>query len=362
MCAMLINGRMLETAIALQKTDHPLHEIAKEYTEGLKQLREQFPDGKIKFVRPGFPRKTKGVDARGREVMMVEPAIPALFPLEKKYSHPMRGEEIWSCCLQMPKLLPNGLWSIGGKKSLKVDDFYIVDLNRQPDLAYYLAYIAKYDRKGLLKIDDPKAEVRKKAAEERRMVEIKTAIWQMLSDDEQLRKMAAAYGVNGAHTKHNGGYAKDADQLRFELEDQILKNEKRRGKNDFSVKGISEFLEEMKVTDNVRLRAFIQNLIDEKKIVYKPDGRFRVGEKAITQVPQSEIGRKFEWLCSFYAMPSNKDRLVELMKDVIDKEYLDNISDDKDFTWIAKTLDINTAFKKKEELKSTVYGAFNVVP
>lgn len=358
--SILVNGKMLETAIALQKTDHPLHEIAKEYTEGLKKLREQFPDGKIKFVRPGFPIKTKGVDSKGREVMMVEPSRPALFPLEKKFAHPMRGEEIWSCCLQMPQLLPNGLWSIGKKKSLKVDEFYIVDLNKQPDLAYYLAYIAKFDRKGLLVIDDPKAETRKKADEKRRTVEINAAIWQMLKDEEQLRKIAAAYGVTGAYAKRNGEYSKDADTLRFELEDQILKNEKRRGKNDFSVKGISEFLEEMKVTDNVRLRAFIQNLIDEKKIVYKPDGRFRVGEKAITQVPQSEIGRKFEWLCGFYAMPSNKDRLVELMKDVIDKEYLDNITDEKDHTWIAKSLGLSTSFKKKEELKSAVYDAFNV--
>jgi hypothetical protein len=48
------------------------------------------------------------------------------------------------------------------------------------------------------------------------------------------------------------------------------------------------------------------------------------------------------------------------MRDVIDKEYLDGINDDKDFTWIAKTLDVNTAFKKKEDLRSTVYGAFNI--
>ena len=353
---------MLETASALQNESHPLHEIAVEYTEGLRKLREQFPDGKIKFIRPGYPKKSKGVDSRGRQVTMLEPKTPALFPLRREVVNEKRGTEIWSCCLTAPKLLPNNLWEIDGKRSIKIDEFVIVNLNKQPDLAYYLAFIAKF-KSSLLKVDDPEAEVRERAAEERRLVELKSAIWQMLPDEEQLRKVSAAYGVTGAHTMANGRYTKSADRLRIELEEQIKINETRRGKHkDFTAKGVREFLEEMKVTDSVRLRAFVQRLIDEKKLTYKPDGRFRLGDKAITQVPHSEIGRKFEWLCSYFAMPSNKDRLQELMRDVVDKEYLDSITEDKDYAWLCKVMDVTVSFKKKEEIKSTVYGVFNIAP
>lgn len=344
---------MLETTAALKNKDHPMHAIAVEYTDGINKLREEHGQ-KIRFIRPGFPKKSKGIDSRGRETMMLEPATPALFPLEKVYVHNERGEEIWSCCLQTPVYLPNGLWSIGKKKSIKIDEYVIVDLSRQPDLAYYLAYIAKFERKGLLKIDDPMAEIRERDAEERRMVEVKSAIYQMLDKEDDLRKIAAAYGVSGAYTN-------DPAKIRLDLVAQLEINDTKRNKQkDMTIRGTREFLEDLKVSDNVRLRAFVKRMIDNKTITYKPDGRFRIGDKPITQVPHSEIGRRDDWLCGFYAMPNNKDHLQELMRDVIDKKFLDGITDEKDLTWIAKVFDVNTVAKKKEDIKSSVYGVFNV--
>jgi hypothetical protein len=349
--SLLINGRQLEVGLAIRDENHPMHQYALEYTQGLTELREKFGNV-IKFIRPGFPKKNRGSDSKGNEVMMNEPTPPALFPLEKSHPHPNRGEEVWSCCLNMPKLLPNGLWSIGNKKSLKIEQFINVDINKQPDLAYYLYYIADFGRGGRLKVDDPQEEIRNKAAKERQLVERKTAIWQMLSDENVLRKMASAYGVPFAATK-------SPDALRFDLEAQLESNDKNKIK-DNSIKGTMEFLEEMKVTDNVRLRAFLQKLIDDNKLVYKQDGRYRLGDKVLMQVPQSEINKRFEYLCSYYNISNNQDKLQELMRDVVNKEFLDGIKDDKDITWLSKVMGINTPFKKKEELRSLVYDAFSI--
>jgi len=348
----LVNGRQLEVGLAKGDKNHPMYTMALEYTQGLAELRETH--GKvIKFIRPGWPKMNRGSDSKGNDAILKEPVPPVMFPLERAFPHPIRGEEIWSCCLQAPKLLPNGLWSIGNKRSLKVGAFINVDTDKQPDLAYYLAYIAHFERGGRLKVDDPKAEIRERAEKERRLVERKTAIWQMLTDENVLRKMAAAYGVPNSGTK-------EPDQLRFDLEAQLESNDKKR-KNDLTIKGTREFLEEMKVTDSIRLRAFIKGLEDDKKLVYKPDGRYRLGDKILMQVPQSEINKRFEYICGYYAIPNNSDKLIELMRDVVNKEYLDNIKDQKDFVWLAKIMGLATSFKKSEEVKEAVYNIFSIV-
>lgn len=351
--SILVNGKMLDTGTAIRDEKHPMHQYALDYTKGLAELKEKFLK-RIKFVRPGWPKTNIGSDSKGNEAKLKEPTPPALFPLEREYVHPLRGSENWSCCLNMPKLLPNGLWSIGNKKSIRIEEFLIVDIDKQPDLAFYLYYISRYginEKGGLLRVYDPQKEIRERAEKERQLVERKTAIWQILKN-EDVPRMAAAYGVPGSRTK-------EPDQLRFDLEAQLETNDKKK-KNDLTIKGTREFLEEMKVTDSIRLRAFIKGLEDDKKLVYKPDGRYRLGDKVLMQVPQSEINKRFEYICGYYAIPNNSDKLVELMRDVVDKEYLDNIKDDKDFTWLAKVMGVNTAFKKKEELKSIVYDAFSI--
>lgn len=352
--SLLVNYHKLDVGIAIRDDKHEMHAYAEQYTAGISELKEKF--GKvIKFIRPGFPLINKGSDSKGNETNLVEPDRPALFPLEREYVHPLRGSEVWSCCLQMPKLQSNGLYSVGDKKSIRIDEFLIVDIDKQPDLAFYLYYISRYginEKGGLLRVYDPQKEVRERAEKERQLVERKTAIWQMLTDENVLRRMAAAYGVPNSGTK-------EPDQLRFDLEAQLESNDKKR-RNDLTIKGTREFLEEMKVTDSIRLRAFIKGLEDDKKLVYKADGRYRLGDKVLMQVPQSEINKRFEYICGYYAIPNNSDKLVELMRDVVDKEYLDNIKDDKDFTWLSKVMGVNTAFKKREELKSIVYDAFSI--
>ncbi len=348
---LLINQRQLEISAATADDKHPLHAQAIEYTKGLEELRQKF--GKtIKFVRPGFPKTSLGSDSKGRDANIQEPTPPIRIPLRTVIAHPTRGREIWACPMDFPELKPNNLWDIGRKVSIQITDFIITDLNKDPDLAYYLYYISNSVKRGRLKVDNPKEEVAKKADKVREELERKTAVWQMLTDEDVLRKMAAAYGVTDAHKR-------DANELRFALEATLENNDKNKRKDPL-LKGTKEFLDEMKVTDAVRLRAFIRKLMDEQKLIYKPDGRFWVGSKNIMQVPASAINDRFNYLCNYYSAPNNTDKLQELMRDVVTKDYLDSLKDDKEFKWLSKVMGIQSAFKKGEDIKSMVYDAFNV--
>lgn len=351
--SILINQKQLEVGEALNNPNHPMHVYAVEYDRGLKEMRDNY--GKeIKFIRPGFPLKNKGADARGRETEVTEPTPPMIIPLQSYYAHPTRGKELWSCCLGLPKLLPNGLWDIGEKRSLKIEEFKIVSLEKEPDLAFFLYYISHSKRKGRLKVDNPKLDLAQKAAKEVEALERKTAIWSMLQDDNLLVRMASAYGVNGAEKK-------DPNAVRFELEGLLEVADKKK-KRDFTIKGTRDFLDEMKVTDYVRLRHFLKRNMDDKVIEYKPDGKLRIADKILMTVPYSEVtkGMVFEYICNFYHSPNNAEKLKELMVDIVNKEYLDSIKDDKDFSWLAKVMGVAVPFKKKEEIRDKVYSAFNI--
>jgi hypothetical protein len=350
---LIINGRQLEPGMASKDPNNPLHEQAKEYLKGIEELRAKF--GKtLKFVRPGFPKKNKGSDSKGKETELTEPTPPALFPIQTEYTSPTRGKEIWTCCTTLPELQPNGLWGLGknAKRSFLIEDFKIIDIEKEPDLAYYLYYISNSAKKGnRLKLDNPKEDLKKKADKIRDEMGIKVAIWQM-ADDEQLKQVAAAYGIPDTEVK-------EADAIRFELEERLLANDMKKRK-DSTIRGTSEFLQDMKVNDTVRLRAFIQKLIDDKSITYSADGRYKVGDKVIMQVKATDLTRKFDHLCSYLSMPNNADKLKELMLDVMDDKRLAKFSD-KDFAWMAKVMGVTTAFKEKEKIKEMVYDVFSIV-
>ncbi len=350
---LIVNRQPLRIGEASIKR-HPLYWQAQEYTEGLKYLQENYKDGKITFTRTGFPKYTDGIDAKGRDVKdMVLPTTPARFPLSTYYASSKRGKELWECCLGEPEIKEGGLWSIGskGKRSFSVEDKIIVDINEEPDFAFFLYYLSRAVRGGHLKVEDVKLDAKQRGDKRREALERETAIWQTLSDENQLRKIAQAWNVTGVDKK-------EPDMIRFELESILKANDDGRRK-DPSLKGTKEFLEELKITDYVRLSAFIRHWLDEGMITYKPDGRYRVGDKIIAQVPTESITQKFQWLCNYYASPNQGDKLKELFHDLINKGYLDSITDDRDFRWIAKVENIEGYFNKKpEEVKEMVYNVY----
>jgi hypothetical protein len=343
----LINAQQLQTH-ALTDESHPLHSQAVEYDRGVKYLQKTYGE-QIKFIRPGFPRKTKGYDAKGNEVPnMREDSNPMLIPLKANVQG-KTGKETWEIC-DNSKLLPNNLWEATGRRSKSISEQIVVDTKNESELAFFIYYKSPIFSSGLLKIDDPAADARMEGDRARAELELQAALYQVLSDEEQLKVVAQAYGMAGTANMH-------PDSIRKQLKTIVLNGETRK-KSDASARGVKEFLEELKVTDSVRLRSLIKVAEDNKQIVWSPNGKFMVGDREICKVPQADHHRKFDYLCQHLLNPANRPKLQDLLRDIVTKEYLDKTTDEKTFGWLGRMMEIQTAFKKSEELKELVYGVF----
>jgi len=346
---LLVNQKPLDVN-ALSNDQHPMHSYALEYSKGIKNLKETYGDN-IKFHRIGYPKKSKGVDVRGKEVdNLSAPTPPMLVPLQAR-SDGKAGMEIWAYCQGAPKLLPNNLWEPTGKRSKMIEETIQVSLIRDPELAFFFYYKSP-EIKTLFKIDNPIGDAKIKGDKARAELELNTALYQVLGDEEQLKVIAQAYGISGTDTKY-------ADVLREELRGVVLLGEKRK-RSDPTAKGIKDFLEEMKVTDAVRLRSLVMTMVEAKKIEWPGDGRYKVGDREICRVPQSELQTRQTFLCNHLLNPANRLKLQELLKDVVTKEYLDKVNDEKMFIWLAKVLELPHNFKKKDEIRESVYSALVV--
>ena len=320
------------------------HDFAKEYNDTLVLLKERHPRGVIHFKRQGAVKYTKGADSTGREIpKMVEPVIPWRIPLQAYAVTEGKGRHFWSCCMSTPEPQANGLWDMGRTRSMSIKENIFVDLNKDPDLAFFFYKISPFVRKRLIVVSDPIADDATIGEAERALTERKYAIWNMLSDEPKLLKMARAYGVNSVDTKQ-------PNAIRKELESLLENNDKLQRQNP-AIKGTKEFLEEMNVTDGVLLRAFVQEAIDDKKLTWSADGRWKIGTKIIIQVPHGELQRKSDYLCNYLMAGNNAEKLQDFMRDFINKEYLDNIKDKKEWIWLAKIASVPSQFKKMEEVK-----------
>lgn len=346
---LLVNQQKLEVGAASNDVNHPLHKHAEFYLKGTKYLRETY--GKyMRFMDIKQPRYCRGADFRGEEIpRMKEPDTILRVPLSAYYSDKERGKEVWACCISNPVLLPNGLWDLGRDRAITIKGEKVVDLDKDMDLAFYLSYISRFVPKKLLKIDNPAEDAKKEGERKREEIKRQTAIWNML-DDDKLRIVASGYGITQTSNK-------TPDRIRIELEKVLASNDKLKKSNP-AIRGTDDFLDELKVTDGLLLRAFVQNAIDEKKVIYKPDGKWRIGNKVVMQIAQADLERKFDALCNWLNAPNNSDRLLEFITDLMTREYLESIRDHKVFEWLAKIIGVKTPFKKKAELRNLVYEHF----
>lgn len=327
------------------------YDFAREYNDTLTYLRDHYKNGYIRFKRPGAIKYTKGADKYMNELPKVaEPVSPWRIPLSAYATTGNKGKHLWACCLSTPEPKANGLWDMGAIKSKTIKEDILVNINEEPDLAFFLYKISPFVKRKLIKVADPVADDSELGEAERELTERKYAVWNMLSDETKLKRMARAYGVASVDTKQ-------PNAIRKELEQVLEKNDKLKRQNP-AIKGVKEFIEEMKVTDALLLRAFIQKSIDDKKLEYRPDGRWRIGDKIVVQVPASEMSKKNDYLCNYLMAGNNSDKYQEFIKDLINKEYLDGITDKKEWHWLSKVSGFNPEFKKIEEVKQVTTEFF----
>lgn len=346
----LVDSKPLELD-ALNDKAHKLHDFAKEYDDTLTYLKDHYKNGFIRFKRMGYPKYTKGADSSFREVPKVkEPTPPLRMPLQAYATVGKLGKHHWACCLDTPKVLPNGLWEMGRKKAFTIEEDVLININDNPDLAFFFFKISPFIKKGLIKVVDHAKDDLEIGEAEGLLTERKYAVWKQLGDIDKLKRMARAYGVNNVE-------GKQPNQIRKELEITLEKNDVLRRGNP-AVKGTKEFLEEMMVTDGVLLRAFVQRAVDEQKLACGLNGDWKIGDKVIAKVPASELKRKPEYLCDYLSAGNNADKLQEFLRDIVNKEYLEGIADKKEWEWLAKIANVPYQFKKIEEIKTGVQNFY----
>lgn len=322
----------------------------KEYKAGIKYLRETFGE-QLKLVRPGHPRRTKGIDPKGRDVPnMSEPSPPMRVPLAAETFTDKGVMEVWEYCQGSPQLLPNNLWKATGSRGKSITESIVISLQSDPELAFFLYYKSPFIPGGLLKVDDPSAEAKMEGDKARAELDLQTALYATLQDEDQLRVVAQAYGLERVDKQH-------PDEIRKRLKNTILAGEVKK-RSDPTARGVKEFLDELKVTDSVRMRSLIMTCMDNGKLTWSGDGRYRVGDRELCKVPQSDLPRRQDYLSNHLLNKANLPKLQEFLKDVITKEYLDKLTDDKYFIWLAKVMDLPHNFKKTEEVREAVYAHF----
>lgn len=364
---LIVDRRPLE-ADALNDTRHPLHKFAKEYEDTMKFLRERYDkDGVIRFKKIGYPKYTKGADSSFRELPKVkEPDTQWRIPLKAYVALGELGKHTWMCCLDPPDVSANGLYDmpkISKRKAISIDSTLVVNIAEQPDLAFFLYKISPFmerpNHNGLFRIIDPIRDDEEIGVEEMTLTRRKYAVWTMLGGKTEpeilkLKTMARAYGVENVDDKQ-------PNAIRKELEELLVRNDEAQ-KNNPAIKGTKEFEEEMRITDSVLLRNFIQKAKDERKIEIRADGRWHIGEKIIVQVPVSEMSRSKDYLCQHLMIGNNADKLQEFLKDLISKEYLDSIPNNKDgkkeWEWLSKIAGFNPSFKKPDDIKEAASKFF----
>lgn len=351
----LVNGRQLDEA-AFRNETHPLHNYAVQIRKGIEELKRKFGTS-IRFKRPGYPRSTEGVDHRGNKVPHMAKPTPSLrLPLKARVLGEL-GEEIWEVCTGAEPLA-NNMWKATGSRHKGIEETLTLSLDKDAELAFFIYYKSSAlnrkpgkERKGILIIDDPNYIAKEEGDKARAELELQTALYGVLADEDRLKVMAQAWGITKTESKH-------PDLIRKELKSAVQLGEKNK-RSDPMAKGVKEFLEELKVTDAVRLRSLVKFAEDVSVLRWEKErGKYFSGERIIAQISPSDQGHRFDYLCNHLSNPANRGKLQDLLRDVVDRDYLDKIKDEKTYGWLARMMDIKTGFKKPQDIKELVYSCF----
>ena len=332
---LLINKRTFDDL----KPDHPAR---LEYRALCEQILEDFGEkGTVVLERPDFPRR----DPKTGHVME---APPMTIPLETSVSPEGRGKETWSYCKGMPQLLPNGLYELT-VKNLQVAQNIPIDVHKDIDLAVFLLKKSLIVKSGQLVLQNPGGAAKKQADGEREQLELSTAIYTTLADDKELRMVASAWGVDGAHSQ-------TPDEVRLALQSKLLEYEKQKKSNP-NVRGIKEFISSLKDRDTLIAADVLKRLVDSKKISYDAHMRkYSVGSREIVMIPLSEATRPFAYLCRY--LDKNKGELNIILKETVTNEMLDAVDDYTVLVWYAKLEDLPYFKMKKDDLLKALKEAF----
>jgi len=341
------------------------------YKEAIAYLRKEYGQGGRNNVITLVRRKEQKVNASGH----LEETAPMVFPAkstpeiqfsraDEKHKDNIGGMEIWAYSGNRPKRANVGDDYQPDPKSIKfISHAQGFNMDTDMDLIYFLLYkspkvyfqpaIAQGKvKRGDLIIDDPARKAKDKVRKERDILKLKNAVMAPeptypLYSDENLRKVAAAWGLSSAMDEFYS-----ADTLRIQLEHAVKEGEKTKEKIGRG-KGLAEFFEMCNFDESVRKRAVIMFAIDAGLVVYDLAGHnyyYKSSKDVIVDVPAKHRADRFDYLSGHLENKINEKDWDLFKKEVINDEYLDKLSFG-DLKWLAQQDHMSVSQKSTDTLR-----------
>ena len=368
---LLLNGeRFVPTA------NNSEHEIQKRhYEESVKHIRDTY--GKKDKVLTIIRRKEPGRNASG----MLEETAPMVFPSkayqdiqfsvqDKKAAENTGGTEVWAYSKSRPDRKNVGDDFEPNPNSIKFMSYFeAFHIENDIELIYFLLYksprvyfpaaIAQGKaKKGDLMVDDKDARDREKVAKQRDSLKLQNAVFAPdvsypLYTDENLRKVAAAWGIDGASDLNNG-----VDNIRLRLEDSVKRAEAKKSITGEG-KGFKEFFELCDFDDSVRARSLIMHALDTDQLTYDEDKHiYAYGEGGeLLHVPEKYKYESFDYLATHLSNKLHSKEWELFKKEVIDSDYLKGLSFG-DLKWLAKDDGLPVAKKSTDDLREDLCNVY----
>jgi len=370
---LLLNGEQF-----LPSGKNPNHEYQiNHYKEAITDIRERYGQGGRNKTVVLVRRKEQKRNAGG----LLEETAPMIFPA-KAYPEiqlsardanrkedgvavkdKVGGMETWAYSGNRPKRNVLGDTFDPDPKSIKfMSHFETFNMDTDMDLLYFLLYksprvyyppaiVQGKVKKGDLMVEDKALRAKEKVQKERDALKLKNAIMAPdtqfpLNNDSNLRKVAAAWGLDGAMDPHQS-----ADDLRIRLEHSVTEAEKEK-KLKKEGKGMSEFFEMINFDDSVRQRSMIMYALDSKKLIWDEAGvRYTYASGAeLLDLPDGKKYEAFHYLADYLGNPLNEKLWDAFTREVIDNEYLNTLNFG-DLKWLAKLNELPISQKSTEALR-----------
>ena len=363
---LLLNGEQF-----IPSGKNPNHELQiAHYEEAIADIRERYGQGGRNSTIVLTRRKEQKRNASG----MLEETAPMIFPataypeIQLASKHVSRtenvgGMETWSYSEHRPTRKNPGDPFEPDPKSIKFMSYFeTFDMNTQMDLIYFLLYksprvyyppaIAQGKvKKGDLMVKDKALEAKEKVQKQRDELRLKNAIMAPdaqypLHSDENLRKVAAAWGIDGAMDKYVG-----ADDIRLKLEEAVKQGEQKK-KSSGKGKGFDEFFDLINFDDSVRQRSLIMYALDNNKLTHdEKSGVYAyAGGDQLVSVPPNKKYHAFDYLAEYLGNDMNESTWSMFLREIVDAEYLDTLNFG-DLKWLAKLNELPVSQKSTEALR-----------
>jgi len=244
---------------------------------------------------------------------------------------------------------------------------WVIDMDTNPDLAYFMLDKHSMIKRGQYKIEDPISDERKKAEDRRNEAKLDNIVYgenaKLNIDLAYLRLIAKRWGIAAADKQNK-------DQLQNALYDKVKTEEAKKRRNKTG-RGIDEFVNDVRASDEseqLQVAGHVRDAIDKNILV------FDVGDKTwkinygdgtyynVFTVAVSDLQNKDEAIILYLQQDNHiYSKLISAMGtdkkdvgDVIDPMIVRETNDYNALRGYAKSLDIQAFQKTKEELRAAI--------